>query len=61
MTKNGIINTRGASYIQNLRVVLLAKDKLSTIKVLTSKSLIDSYISHDEFVSVKNDQENIMR
>ena len=61
MTKNGIINTRGASYIQNLRVVLLAKDKLSTIKVLISKSLIDSYISHDEFVSVKNDQENIMR
>ena len=27
---------------------------LNTIKVLTSKALIDLYISHDEFVSVNN-------
>ena len=35
--------------------MLLGKDKLNTIEVLISKSfLIDSYISHDEFVSVNN-------
>ena len=34
--------------------MLLAKDKLSSIEVLTSNALIDSYISHDEFVSVDN-------
>ena len=32
-------------------MVLLGKDKLNTIEVLISKALIDSYISHDEFVS----------
>ena len=35
-------------------IVLLKKDKLSTIEVLLSKALIDSYISHDEHVSVNN-------
>ena len=34
------------------KIVLLGKNKLSTIEVLISKALIDSYISHDEFVSV---------
>ena len=34
--------------------MLLGKDKLNTIKGLNSKALIDSYISHDEFVSVNN-------
>ena len=34
--------------------MLLGKDKLNTIEVLTSKTLIDSYISHDEFVSVND-------
>ena len=34
--------------------MLLGKDKLKTIEVLISKGLIDSYISHDEFVSVNN-------
>ena len=36
------------------KMVLLGKDKLNIIEVLISKALIDSYISHDEFVSVKN-------
>ena len=36
------------------KIVLLGKDKSNTIKVLTSKALIDSYISHDEFVSTNN-------
>ena len=36
------------------KIVLLGKDKLNTIEVLSSKSLIDSYISHNEFVSVNN-------
>ena len=36
------------------KVVLLGKDKLNTIKVLISKALIDSYISHGDFVSVNN-------
>ena len=35
-------------------IVLLGKDKLNIMKLLISKSLIDSYISHDEFVSVNN-------
>ena len=34
--------------------MLLAKTKLSTIKVLISKALIDSCISHDGFVSMNN-------
>ena len=35
-------------------MVLFAKKKkkLSTIEVLTSKALIDSYVNHDEFVNV---------
>ena len=33
---------------------MLRKDKLTTIEVLISKALIDSYIRHDEFVSVNN-------
>ena len=31
------------------KIVLLAKDKLNRIKVLTSKALTDSYVSYDEF------------
>ena len=34
--------------------MLLAKTKLDTIEVLISKALNNSYISHDEFVSVNN-------
>ena len=33
-------------------IVLLAKTKLNTIEVLISKALIDSCISHDEFLSL---------
>ena len=33
-------------------IVLLAKTKLNSIEVLISKALMDSYISHDEFVLV---------
>ena len=36
------------------RIVFLTKTKPNVIKGLISKSLIDSYISHDEFVSVNN-------
>ena len=36
------------------KIKLLGKDKLNIINVLISKTLIDSNISHDEFVSVKN-------
>ena len=34
--------------------MLLGKANLDTTEVLISKALIDSYISHDEFVSVTN-------
>ena len=34
--------------------MLLEKSKLNTINVLISKSLIDSCINHDEFVSANN-------
>ena len=35
-------------------IVLFGKDKLNTIEVLISKALIDSYIRHNEFISVNN-------
>ena len=35
-------------------IVLLAKDKLNTIDVLISEDFIDSYINHNEFISVNN-------
>ena len=36
------------------KIVLLAKSKLNSIEVLISKALIDSVISHDEFVLIHN-------
>ena len=36
------------------KIVLLAKSILNSIKVLVSKALIDSNISHDEFVLINN-------
>ena len=36
------------------KIVLFGNNKSNIIKVLISKALIDSYISHDEFVSVNN-------
>ena len=39
---------------KNDRIVLLAKSKLNSIEVLISKALIDSNISHDEFVLINN-------
>ena len=36
------------------KIVLLGKDKLNTIEFLIFKVFIDLYISHDEFVPVKN-------
>ena len=36
------------------QIVLLAKSKLNNIEVLTSKSLLDSNISRDEFILVNN-------
>ena len=32
------------------KIVLLEKSKLHTIEIIISKAVIDSYISHDEFV-----------
>ena len=36
------------------KIVLLAKSKLNSMGVLISKALIDSVISHDEFVLINN-------
>ena len=36
------------------KIVLLGKDKLNTTGALISKTLIDSYISHDQFISVNS-------
>ena len=33
---------------------MLGKVKLNTIEVLISKALVNSYISHDQFVPVNN-------
>ena len=32
--------------------MLLGEDKLNTIEIIISKALIDSYIGHDEFISL---------
>ena len=36
------------------KIILSAKSKLNSIEVLISKALIDSVISHDEFVLINN-------
>ena len=36
------------------KIVLLAKSKLTRIELLISKALIDSNISHDEFILINN-------
>ena len=36
------------------KIVLLAKSKLNSVEVLISQALIDSNISHDEFVLINN-------
>ena len=36
------------------KIVFLGKDHLNTIEVLISKAFIDSYFSHEKFVSVNN-------
>ena len=33
---------------------MLEKDNLISVKVLISEALVDSYISHDEFISINN-------
>ena len=39
---------------KHVKVVLLAKSKLNGIEVLVSKALIDSVVSHDEFILTNN-------
>ena len=39
---------------KHYKIIFLEKDKLNSIEVLISKALIDSYISHDEFILVNN-------
>ena len=36
------------------KIILLTKSRLNSIEVLISKALIDSNISHDEFVLINN-------
>ena len=36
------------------KIVLLAKSKLNSIEILTSMVLIDSDVSHDEFILINN-------
>ena len=44
------------------KIVLLGKTKLDVIEILISKAFINSYISHEEFVSVNNvNNENTIR
>ena len=37
---------------KHVKIVLIGKFQLHTINVLFSKALIDSYISHEKFVSI---------
>ena len=43
------------------KIVLLAKSKLNSIEVLISNALIDSFITHDEFVLINNVLRNITK
>ena len=36
------------------KIVLFTRNKLNTIEVLIYKALINSYINHEEFVTVNN-------
>ena len=36
------------------KIVFLVKSKLNSIEILISKALIDSVISHDEFLLINN-------
>ena len=36
------------------KTVLLARTKLNSLEFLISEALIDSYINHDEFISINN-------
>ena len=39
---------------KHINIVLLAKTKLNSIDVLISRTCINLYIAHDEFISVNN-------
>ena len=39
---------------KNVKIVLLARSKLISTEALISKALIDSNVSHDEFVLINN-------
>ena len=39
---------------EHAKIVLLGRAKLDAIAVLISKALNESYISHEEFVSINN-------
>ena len=41
--------------IKHDKIALLPKSKLNSTEVLISKSLVDSNISHDEFVLINNE------
>ena len=49
--KKSIINEKKS---KQDKIVFLVKSKLNSIEVLISKALIDSVISHDEFVLIDN-------
>ena len=53
-TYKSIIKKKKKKKKKHYKIVFLGKDKLNTIEVLISQALINSYISHDEFVSVNN-------
>ena len=46
--------TTGIKQYKSIIKNMLGKSKLNTIEILIYRNLIDSYISHDELVSVNN-------
>ena len=50
----GIKNYKSIMKKKHDKLVLLAISKLNSIEVLISKALIDSNISHDEFILINN-------
>ena len=54
------VRIASASFKHN-RIVMLAKRKLNSVETLISQALIDLKISHEEFKTIVNEEENYRR
>ena len=55
------LKTKGRKENKYIKIVLLAKSKLNSIKKIISKALIDFDISNDEFTVVINEEQSYFK